>query len=153
MFDVIPSAAKYLKKYIPQIELAASVSDPYDVERYGSLTGGTLMTLEEVIEHNGLYAWVWLDEWDTQDQLGGTKPLVTKRTVELLREKTFKIAVVSPELHATSPGLYGNCIHEIGTNPEMLKKYWLSICALDIDLLCTDHASWLADYIFEVNAT
>lgn len=149
IFDVTPSVAKYLKKSIPNIGLAASVSDLYDVERFGVLTGGTLMTIDEVIEQGEIYTWVWLDEWDTQDLLGETKSLVTRETIKLLREKGFKIAVVSPELHATSPALYGDGIHETGANPKLLKNYWMRLGDLDIDLLCTDHASWLSGYMNE----
>lgn len=149
IFDVTPVVARYLKKFIPNIGLAASVSDPYDVERFGVLTGGTLMTIDEVIEQGEIYTWVWLDEWDTQDPLGEAKSLVTRKTIKLLREKGFKIAVVSPELHATSPALYGDGIHEIGANPELLKSYWMDLADMDIDLLCTDHASWLSSYTNE----
>jgi hypothetical protein len=147
LFDVIPVAARYLKKSIPNIELAASVSDPYDVERFGVMTGGTLMTIDEVIEQSAIYTWVWLDEWDTLDAFGKTKSLVTRNTIKLLRETGFKIAVVSPELHATSPALSGDGIHEVGINPELLKSYWIELGDLNIDLLCTDHASWIKDYM------
>jgi hypothetical protein len=149
LFDVTPVAAKYLKKSIPNIELAASVSDIYDIQRFGALTGGTLMTIDEVIEQCETYTWVWLDEWDIRDPLGETKSLVTRKTVELLRMNGFKIAVVSPELHATSPALYGDGIHEVGANPELLKSYWMELADMDIDLLCTDHASWLSSYMNE----
>ena len=149
LFDVIPIAARYLKKSIPNINIAASVSDIYDVQRYGALTGGTLMTIDEVIEQREVYNWVWLDEWDIRNPLGETKSLVTRKIIKLLRANGFKIAVVSPELHATSPALYGNGIHEIGANPEMLKSYWMDLADIDIDLLCTDHASWISSYMNE----
>jgi len=149
LFDVIPIAARYLKKSIPNIELAASVSDIYDVQRFGALTGGTLMTIDEVVEQSESYTWVWLDEWDMRNPLGETKSLVTRKTIKLLRANGFKIAVVSPELHATSPALYGDGMHEVGANPELLKSYWMDLADMDIDLLCTDHASWLSSYMNE----
>jgi len=149
LFDVIPIAARYLKKSIPNIELAASVSDIYDVQRFGALTGGTLMTIDEVVEQSESYTWVWLDEWDMRNPLGETKSLVTRKTIKLLRANGFKIAAVSPELHATSPALYGDGMHEVGANPELLKSYWMDLADMDIDLLCTDHASWLSSYMNE----
>lgn len=149
LFDVTPIAARYLKKSIPNIDIAASVSDIYDVQRYGALTGGTLMTIDQVVEQSESYSWVWLDEWDIRNPLGGTKSLVTRKTIKFLRENSFKIAVVSPELHATSPALYGDSIHEIGANPELLKSYWMDLADIDIDLLCTDHASWISTYMNE----
>lgn len=145
LFDVAPPAARHLKAALPDIDLAASVSHSFDSLRYGSLTGGTLLTVDDVIDLRKLYSWAWLDEWDLVGPGGTRKTLVDARTVEHLRECGFKIAAVSPELHATSPALLGSEVHEDGASQARLEDRWNEWASLDLDALCTDHASWLTN--------
>jgi hypothetical protein len=143
VFDAAPPAAIRLKTALPNIDLAASVAHPFDVQRYSTVTGGTLLTVDDVIRQRELYSWVWLDEWDRLGPFGSNKSLVDESTVKHLREYGFKIAAVSPELHASSPGLLAREVHESGSSPSRLEACWQSWASLDLDALCTDHASWL----------
>ncbi|PIP84085.1 MAG: hypothetical protein CO113_17970 [Elusimicrobia bacterium CG_4_9_14_3_um_filter_62_55] len=146
LFDAGPTAASRIKEALPELSLAASVSHEFDINRYGELTGGTLLSIEEAIARKALYSWVWLDEWDRIGPAGSRKELVTAETIKTLREHGFKIAAVSPELHATSPGLLGGEAHEDAAAPDQLIGRWKRWASLSIDALCTDHASWLRGY-------
>jgi hypothetical protein len=107
IFDAAPWAAQYLKTILPNIELAASVAHSFDIQRYGSVTGGTLLTVNELTKLRELYSWAWLDEWDRVGPRGTQKSIVNPAQIGCLRKYGFKIAAVSPELHATSPELIG----------------------------------------------
>jgi hypothetical protein len=143
IFDATPPAARYLKNTFPNLNLAASVSHAYDIARFGKFTGGTLLSPDEAINYRSLYSWVWLDEWDRSGPNNSSKSLLNSETVKRFRENDFKIAAVSPELHATSSALLGNELHEIGSNPEQLKQCWMEWNSFNLDALCTDHGSWL----------
>ncbi len=143
IFDVAPSAAMRLKAALPNIALAASVAHPFDVQRYARVTGGTLLTVDDVIRQREIYSWTWLDEWDRVGPFGTSKSLVDESTVEHLREYGFKIAAVSPELHASSPAPLGGEVHEDGVSPDRLEARWRRWASFGLDALCTDHASWL----------
>jgi glycerophosphoryl diester phosphodiesterase len=143
LFDVVPSVALRVKAALPNVDLAASVAHSFDIQRYGAATGETLLTVEEVMNQRELYSWAWLDEWDRIGPLGTRKSLVNTSTVERLRECGFKIAAVSPELHATSPALLGGEAHEDAANPERLVSLWRKWANLGLDALCTDHATWV----------
>lgn len=139
LFDITPTAAAYIKKQNSDIQLAASVAHQYDKERYGEKTGNTLLTPKEASAHKNLYSWVWLDEWDTKAPDGQLKKLYTPETFSSLRSQGFRIALVMPELHATSPGLIGEEFHEDARNPESLNARWKEILDLKPDLVCTDY--------------
>lgn len=141
LFDATIEIAKYIKSKNPNISIAASVSHPYDIERYNKLVGETLYSLDELCKHRDLFNWAWLDEWDLADRQGGKKKLLTQETFARLRKAGFKIALVTPELHATSPGLLGGEKHEDAYPHE---TRWVNrmeeIVALSPDLVCTDYS-------------
>lgn len=138
IFDLTPFAAKYLKEKLPELQLAASVSHPYDIERYNTAVKNTLLTMEEAIHYKELYEWLWLDEWDLNDK-NGQKKLYTTENFALLRQYNFKIALVTPELHATSPGLLAAEAHPDAQNQERLLRRIQEILHLDPDAICTDY--------------
>ncbi|OHB07968.1 MAG: hypothetical protein A2W64_00880 [Candidatus Zambryskibacteria bacterium RIFCSPLOWO2_02_39_10] len=138
VFDVKIETAKYLKERNPKLHLASSVSHQYDIERYNGVVGGTLITIEEAIENKDLFDWVWLDEWDLTDKDGGVKSLYNKENFELLRKNNLKIALVTPELHATSPGLLGGESHQDAKDHQTLVKRLHEIITLKPDAICTD---------------
>lgn len=139
LFDVKIDTARYLKEHNSFLRLAPSISHPYDIERYNNVTGGTLYSLDEILPLHGLFDWVWLDEWDLSDARGGTKHLYNKQTFDALRAAEFSIALVSPELHASSPGLLGGEVHPDATNRATLMRALNDIIALSPDLVCTDY--------------
>jgi Glycerophosphoryl diester phosphodiesterase family len=139
VFDVKPEVAFEIKKHIPGLSLAASVAHPFDVQRYNEAVGGTLLTIEDIVLHANVYDWAWLDEWDLMDTHNKKKLLYTEETFSSLRAINTKIAVVSPELHATSPKLAGAESHEDANNEKALEGRWREILALSPDTICTDH--------------
>lgn len=143
IFDATVETAAILKEELPNIQLAASVSHRFDIQRYGKSTGGTLLSTEIARQNRELYNWVWLDEWDRDAENGAKKSFVNEETVKLFRDAGFKIAAVSPELHATSPALLGGEGHEDGASTSKLLARWKEWDCLELDALCTDHASWL----------
>jgi hypothetical protein len=138
IFDVKPEIAKYIKKVMPELNLAASVAHPYDIERYNGVVGGTLISLDDILSNKDLYSSAWLDEWDLTDKNSGIKKLYTKEIFENLRAEGFRIAVISPELHAKSPWLLGGEAHPDGKNKELLIKRLKEILSLRPDAICTD---------------
>ncbi|MFZ5875380.1 MAG: hypothetical protein ACOYXU_03115 [Nitrospirota bacterium] len=143
LFDAVPSVALRVKAALPNVDLAASVAHAFDVQRYGAATGETLLTVDEVMNHRDQYSWAWLDEWDRIGPRGTRKSFVNAGTIDRLRECGFKIAAVSPELHATSPALLGGEAHEDAATPERLVALWRKWAHFGLDALCTDHATWL----------
>ena len=139
LFDLKIEAARYLKSKNENLHLAPSLAHPYDIERYNSAVGGTLLPIEIVIENSDLYDWVWLDEWDRTDQGGSSKSLYNKETFDRLRKAGFKIALVTPELHATSPGLLGGEAHQDAVTRMKLEKRFKEIVSLRPDAVCTDY--------------
>lgn len=139
IFDLSPKSAAYLKEKNPNLQLAASVAHPFDKERFSNVVGGSLLTIEEIIQYANIYSWAWLDEWDRTDRQGTTKKLYTKQTFKLLRQHNLKIAVVSPELHATSPALLGGETHPDAKTNEALFGRMEEILAISPDALCTDY--------------
>lgn len=83
----------------------------------------------------------WLDEWDRVDVDNGEKIFVDHESVELFRSAGFKVAVVSPELHASSPALLGGEAHKDGVDDKRRVERWAQLGQLHVDALCTDHAS------------
>lgn len=139
LFDLKIEAARYLKEKNSGLRLAASVAHQYDIERYNNAVGGTLLPIERVIENKDVYDWVWLDEWDRTDKSGGAKSLYNKETFERFRNAGFQIALITPELHATSPGLLGGEAHQDAATETKLKKRFEEIIALHPDAICTDY--------------
>lgn len=138
IFDVKVETAKYLKSKISELNLAPSIAHAYDIQRYNQATKETLLSIKEVLNNKSLFSWVWLDEWDLADENNGIKKFYTSETLETLKNNGLKIALVTPELHGTSPGLLGGEAH-----PDAV-KYRLSarikeIISLKPDALCTDY--------------
>ena len=138
LFDLTPNAAEYIKSKNKSISLASSVSHLFDIERYNKNIGGTLLTVEEALAHRKLFDWIWLDEWDRRDKDNRTKNLYTKEIFDKFHRSGMKIALVTPELHRTSPGISGES-HEDAINMEKLKKRLKEIISLNPDALCTDY--------------
>lgn len=145
IFDVKIETSKYLKEKNPKLHLAPSVSHTYDVERYNSAVGGTLLTLDEAVQNKDLFDWVWLDEWDKSLPNGQEKTLYNRENFEILRKNNFKIALVTPELHGTSPGLLGGESHQDAKDHETLKKRLKEIVELAPDAVCTDWPALLKE--------
>ncbi len=139
IFDAKPEAARYIKGKMPELSLSASVSHPYDIERYNSAVGGTLISLYDIVNMSDVFSWAWLDEWDLAAPNGGKKKLLTKETFKALRKSGISIALVTPELHAKSPGLLGGEAHEDGVDSIRLIARFEEIAVLKPDAVCTDH--------------
>ena len=147
IFDVNVESARFLKAELKKIQLAASVSHPFDIARYGATTGGTLMDESSVLRNRDLFSWVWLDEWDRVGINGSVKTLVNGESVKQFHKAGFKIAAVSPELHATSPCLLGGEAHEDGLSIGSLSRRWENWESIGVDAICTDHATALSTLI------
>lgn len=139
IFDLKPFTAALLRAAFPEIVLAPSVAHPYDIERFNDCVYGTLMSTEEAVAQRQLFDWVWLDEWDLNDEMQTAKKFYTTQTFALFREQGFKIAVVTPELHGTSPGLLGGEAHPDATSKEILFTRIQEILDLRPDAVCTDY--------------
>ena len=145
IFDLSVKAANYLKQKMPSLNLGASVAHPYDVERFLNATKGTLITLNTLIAKPDLFSWAWLDEWDLMDRRAdGTidrrgKKLYTAEVFAMLRAQGFKIALVTPELHGTSPGLLGGEAHPHASTKERLFARIKEILSLQPNAVCTDY--------------
>lgn len=145
VFDLSINAAKYIKLRMPELHLAGSVSHPYDIERFQNAVKGTLIPLNKFINNRHLFTWAWLDEWDLSDKKedGSIDPrgkkLYTSTVFDILRTGGFKIALVSPELHATSPGLLGGERHPNASTRDRLFERIKEILDLQPDAICTDY--------------
>lgn len=131
VIDLLPDTAKRLRTVYPTLSLAASVVHPLDQKRYQKDVQGTLLTLEEFFSYGDLYDTAWLDEWQER--------LYTQETFASLRSEEKKIFLVTPELHATSPGLLGGEAHPDAVSKERLFKRIEEIIALCPDGVCTDY--------------
>lgn len=138
IFDLTVESARYIKRRNARMHLAPSLCHPYDIERYNTTVGGTLLTIEEVIENRDLYDWVWLDEWDRTGPQNTIKELCNEATFFQLRANDFNIALVSPELHRSSPGLLGRESHQDAQNEKKLFNRINEIITLAPDVICTD---------------
>mgnify|MGYP001615106604 CR=1 FL=1 len=148
LFDIKPETAKYIKSRFPQLNLVPSVAHYFDIQRYNGLIYNTLLTLEDAIKYKGegLYNWVWLDEWDTIDAEGKEKLFYTAENFKILRDAGFKIALVTPELHGTSPGLYGGESHKHAADKNILFQRIKEILALNPDAICTDYPNEVRNF-------
>ncbi|MDP1836149.1 MAG: glycerophosphodiester phosphodiesterase family protein [Chlamydiales bacterium] len=139
VFDATPQIAKQLKAALPTLKIGASVAHPYDIQRYQKCVYGTLLTLDEAIAHKDLYSWVWLDEWDLTDSDGGPKDLYNRDVFAKAKKAGFKVALVTPELHGTSPGLLGGEAHPDASDRDTLFNRIEQIILLQPDAICTDY--------------
>lgn len=149
IFDVKISTARYLKEKMPKLKLAPSVAHDFDIARYNNSVGGTLISVSTAIKHYDLFDWVWLDEWDLQSHDGKGKNLYNDDIFASLRTAQFKIALVSPELHSTSPSLLGGEVHPDGLNVDLLNRRLLDIVKLNPDAICTDYPELLRSLIIK----
>ncbi len=139
LFDLLPSSAKFIRSELPTTLLCPSVAHPYDIKRYNKAVGGTLLSLQELEETRELWDWVWLDEWDLLDNKNKSKQFYTKEVFDKVRSLGLKISLVTPELHASSPGLLGAEAHSDAENQDKLFKRIKEILKLKPDALCTDY--------------
>lgn len=146
IFDVTLEAATYLKEKNDSLNLAPSVAHSFDLERYNQAVSGTLLSEEEALAHPELFSWVWLDEWDRTGKDNESKKHYTKAVFQQFRDHGIKIAVVSPELHATSPNLLGGESHQDALNMDVLKERLGEIIALNPDAICTDYPDMVRNY-------
>lgn len=147
IFDATLETAKYLKERNDKLMLAPSVSHPFDIKRYNSVVGSTIMSIETALKHKELFSWVWLDEWDTVGKYDGIKSFYTKEIFDKFREVSMKIAIVSPELHATSPNLLGGENHSDAVSKDRLFVRIKEIIELKPDAICTDYPDEAKKYV------
>lgn len=139
LFDLTLTSGYRLKQEFPDLSLAQSVSHEYDITRYNDCVGGTLTSLSEALKNQDIFDWIWFDEWDLTSNDGGEKTLYNSTNFSRAREYGFKIAVVSPELHASSPGLLGQECHPDGCDPRRNIERLFKIAQHGVDLICTDY--------------
>lgn len=141
VFDVKPKTAKRLKKEFPKLRLFPPVAHPYDISRYNNLVGNTLITIEDALKlvSEGVIDGIWGDEWDTLGEDGTTKHLYTPKFFEKVHAAGLFVALVTPELHATSPGLYGGESHADAKDTATLFERIKQIKKAGADFLCTDY--------------
>lgn len=141
IFDAKPETARYLKKKNASLVLAPSVANPYDVIKYNSVVFETLITTEDAIRfrNEGLFEWVWLDEWALSNENHPQKIFYNEETFGKLKNVGYKIALVTPELHATSPGLLSGESHPDAASKEKLFTRIQEIIGLSPDAVCTDY--------------
>lgn len=141
VFDVKADTARILKGMFPNLRLAPSVAHSYDITRYGTSIGNTLLSLEQAIElkKEGLIDGIWGDEWDTTGENGTSKLLYTPEFFEKVHNAGLFAAIVTPELHGTSPGLYGGESHQDAKDVPTLMKRIREIKAAGADYFCTDY--------------
>ena len=139
IFDATPPAAAHLKQSNQTLQIYASVAHLYDIKRYNHYVGGTLISLDQLEMNRSLYTGAWLDEWDLTDENGNKKTLYNKSTFDRLRARGFGVALVTPELHCTSPGLLGGESHPSAAHRDALNKRLVEIVGLKPDIICTDH--------------
>ncbi|MDD4902672.1 MAG: glycerophosphodiester phosphodiesterase family protein [Patescibacteria group bacterium] len=138
IFDVKIATARKLKAKNSAWQLAPSVAHSYDIKRYNQAVHGTLYSLDEVAANRDIFDWVWLDEWDRSDA-SGKKIFYSPDVFAFCRRNGFKIGLVTPELHATSPGLLGGEAHPDAATREKLFRRISEILAFGPDLVCTDY--------------
>jgi hypothetical protein len=138
IFDVKPETAHYLKKRNNNLKLFASLSHPYDIQRYNDCTWWTLLSIEEILKERDFFDGVWLDERDRKNFLW-EKSLYNPETFRILRKHWLLISVVSPELHSSSPWLLWGESHEDAQDEMTLKKRIEEIQTLQPDFICTDY--------------
>jgi hypothetical protein len=149
IFDTTLKTAKYLKAKSPAVRIAPSVAHLYDRMRYNGVVGDTLLSLDEVLNNRDLFSGVWLDEWDLQDDGGGTKKLYTQEVFGICKKAGLWVGLVTPELHGTSPGLLGGEAHADAKSFDTLKVRLQEIVRLAPDAICTDYPDYVHGLISE----
>ncbi len=144
IFDCRREVAHDFSQKFPKLPLGLSVAHSFDIARYNSVTEGTLYTIQECIESADIIQWAWLDEWDLRDS-NGSKKLYSSETVSALKNQGLQVAVVSPELHAISPGLLGGEVHEEGKDLHKLEQRWREFMEMGVDAICSDYCSRIAN--------
>lgn len=146
VFDIKPETASVLKRRFPTLRLAPSVAHPHDIARYNNSVGNTLISVEKALalRSESLIDGVWGDEWDLTGEKGTTKQLYTPDFFEKLHKAGLFVALVTPELHATSPGLYGGESHPDAKDTTTLMKRIKDIKAAGADYFCTDYPEEVA---------
>ncbi|MBU3913711.1 MAG: hypothetical protein KKE50_06485, partial [Nanoarchaeota archaeon] len=117
-----------------------SVAHQWDIERFNSFVGNTLISVSSALINKKVYDWAWLDEWDLKDRENKTKKTYTQENFEILKNAGYKVALVTPELHRTSPEGYGLESHPDAENKERLFERIEEIISLKPDALCTDYS-------------
>lgn len=140
LFDIKIEIAQYIKSKNKNIKIAPSVSHIFDIQRFNSSTENTLIDIESLEKHKNLFDWVWLDEWDKNDYSGAEKELYSEENIKCMKDLGFLVAIVSPELHATSPVLQSTEKHPDGVNMEAVFKRLEKILKVKPDAICTDYA-------------
>ena len=140
IFDVKPEIAHYIKSKMPSLKLAPSVAHSFDIKRYNEAVKGTLISVEDALKfrEEEIYDWVWLDEWDLVDSGGKEKKFYSGENFEKLRRAGYRIGLVTPELHGSSPWLLGGEAHADASDKERLFVRIREIIALEPDAVCTD---------------
>lgn len=139
IFDVKIDTARFLKVKNKELTLAPSVAHEYDIKRYNSCVNNTLISLNEAIDNKNLFDWLWLDEWDLNDADGKQKTLYNQKVFDRIKKVGFKISLVTPELHASSPGLLGGEAHQDAKTMKQLDKRLREIIEFAPDAICTDY--------------
>jgi len=150
-FDIKPEFAEYIKSQNQNFKLAASVAHEFDIKRYNTVANGTLLSVKEAINHKSLYDWVWLDEWDTLGEKNQEKQFYTEETFSELKKTGYKISLVTPELHATSPGLLGGEAHKDAKDKETLFNRIKEILLLNPDAVCTDYPEEVKEMLVSID--
>ncbi len=140
LFDVKIEIAEYIKSKNKNIKLAPSVSHIFDIERFNSSTKNTLIDIESLEKYTSLFDWAWLDEWDRKDYSGGEKELYNEENIKHIKDLGLLVAIVSPELHATSPVPQSTEKHPDGISTEAVFKRLEKILKIKPDAICTDYA-------------
>ncbi len=140
LFDIKIEIAQYIKSKNKNIKIAPSVSHTFDIERFNSSTENTLINIESLEKYKNLFDWVWLDEWDKKDYSGVEKELYNEENIKHIKDLGFLVAIVSPELHATSPMLQSTEKHPDGINIETVFKRLEKVLKIKPDAICTDYA-------------
>lgn len=139
LFDLKPMVASFLHSQVPEISLAASVAHSFDCLRFSNAVGNTLITLEELEQNKNVFDWAWLDEWDRKGPNGTNKSFYNQKVFDFVRNLGMNIALVTPELHGTSPGLLGGEQHEDSKSLKILFTRIRQIMSLSPNILCTNY--------------
>lgn len=150
IFDLKPDAAEFIKINMSDLKTGASLAHPYDIERFNQFVGGTLISIDDALKYKRikLYDWAWMDEWDKKSTKG-YKSFYTEANFGVLRKVGYNLALVSPELHKKSPGLYGGEEHQDAVTNDRLFRRVREILSLEPDAICTDYPKEVESFLCE----